>query len=70
MILILSDVSLKHLEELMSKLPNQCEIIIQSNDDVDKDFITLCCAGNLVLSGQSGYGLAARFVNDYLKNHN
>ena len=63
-------ISTEKIKILLDKLNNNKIITnIRSSDDPDEDFIYLCTAKKLLITGQSGFGICAKKINAYIKKH-
>ena len=52
----------------MSKIPKNKKIKIKSSDDVDEDFVYLCMAKNLVVTGNSCFAKLSLQINNIFKS--
>jgi hypothetical protein len=58
------------LNELKDKIIKTGKSVkIHSSEDVDADFIYMCFAGELILSGKSGFGRAAYTMHQLIMGH-
>jgi hypothetical protein len=55
------------LDSFIRMIPEKFEVSVKSSRDIDEDFIYMCCAHELLLSGCSGYGKLALHINGKLK---
>ena len=61
--------SIEFLDELLKNVDNKLNVSVQSSANIDDDFIFLCLAEELVISGWSTFGITAKKINSVLKTN-